>query len=224
MAHRKLGTTLTFLIKRLGQMEQFAAAAQQWVSIPIPRGVPKFTVSHMEMVTEMAFLRAFSAWEAFLEESFILYLWGKAPPRGRAPKRYAHPPTRRVAEQIVVIEGRKYADWSKFHSVIGRAERFFENGKPYSDALKSQQTRLESIQTIRNAIAHSSAYSWEQYQRLVRGELGTCPPSLTIGRFLAMTIPHSSRTGRKISPSPPQSYLEHYLDVIQLVADTIVPS
>lgn len=215
MAHRKLGTTLASLIKHLGQMEQFAAAAQQWVSIPIPKGVPKFTVPHMEMVTEMAFLRAFSAWEAFLEESFILYLWGKAPPRGRAPKRYAYPPTRRVAEQIVVTEGRDYADWSNFHNVIDRAERFFENGKPYSDALKSQQSKLQDIQTIRNAIAHSSAHSWERFQRLVRRELATYPPNLTIGGLLAMTMPHSS---------PPMSYLEFYLSVIQLVADRIVPS
>jgi hypothetical protein len=215
MAHCKLSTTLVSLIKHLGQMEQFAAAAQQWVSIPIPRGVPKFTVPHMEMVTEMAFLRAFSAWEAFLEESFILYLWGKDPPRGQAPKRYAYPPTRRVTEQIVVIEGRDYADWSNVHNVIGRAERFFENGKPYSDALKSQHSKLQDIQTIRNAIAHSSAYSWERFQRLIRRELGTYPPNLTIGGFLAMTIPHSS---------PPRSYLEFYLSVIQLVADRIVPS
>ncbi len=214
MAHRKLSTTLISLIRQLGQMEQLAAAAQQWVSLPIRRGVPKFTVPHLEMVTEMAFLRSFSAWEAFLEESFILYLWGKDPPRGRTPKRYAYPPTRRVAEQIVVIEGRKYADWSKIHNVIGRAERLFENGKPYSDALKSQQGKLQDIQIIRNAIAHSSSYSWEKFQRLIRRELGTYPPNLTIGRFLAMTKPYES---------PPLSYLEFYLSVIQLVADRIIP-
>ena len=216
MAHRKLSTTLTSLSRQLDQMEQLAAAAQQWVSLPIPRGVPKFTVPHLEMVTEMAFLRAFLAWEAFLEESFILYLWGKAPPRqGCAPICYANPPTRRVAEQIVVPRRGGYADWSKLDNVIHRAERFFENGKPYSDALKSQQNKLQDIHTIRNAIAHSSAYSWEKFQRLIRRELGTYPPNLTIGGFLAMTIPHSS---------PPLSYLEFYLSVIQLVADRIVPS
>jgi hypothetical protein len=205
-------------------MEQLAAAAQQWVSLPIRRGVPKFTVPHLEMVTEMAFLRAFLAWEAFLEESFILYLWGKAPPRGRAPKCYARLPTRRVAEQIVVPRRGGYADWSKLDNVLHRAERFFENGKPYSDALKSQQNKLQDIHTIRNAIAHSSAYSWEKFQRLIRRELATYPPNFTIGRFLAMTIPHFSRTGGVIPPSPPLSYLEFYLSVIQLVADRIVPS
>lgn len=224
MEHRKLSTTLASLIKHLGQMEQFAAAAQQWVFMPIPSGVPEFTEPHMEMVAEIAFLRAFSAWEAFLEESFILYLWGKDSPKGQAPKCYAHPPTRKVAEQIVVTEGRDYADWSKFQNVIGRAERFFENGKPYSGALKGQQSKLQDIQTIRNAIAHSSTYSWERFQRLIRGELGTYPPNLTIGGFLAMTIPRSSRTGRVIPPSPPLSYLEFYFSVIQLVADEIVPS
>ncbi|MBN2253050.1 MAG: hypothetical protein JW701_05085 [Kosmotogaceae bacterium] len=120
-----------------------------------------------------------------------------------------------MAKQLVVIERRDYADWSNFQSVIGRAERFFEDGKPYSDALKSQQTKLQDMQTIRNAIAHSSAYSWENFQRLIRRELGTYPPNLTIGGFLAMTQPHSS---------PPLSFLEFYISVIQLLADNIVPN
>jgi hypothetical protein len=215
MAHRKLKTTLAALSRNLHRMEQFTTAAQQWVYMAAPRGAPRFSAFHMEMVTEMAFLRAFMAWEAFLEESFVLYLWGKDPPRGRTPRRYAQAPTRRVAEQLVVAEGRAYADWAEVQNVVGRAERFFENGEPYSGALKSQQSKLQDIKTVRNAIAHSSSYSWERFQRLTRRELGTYPPSLTVGGFLAMTIPHSS---------PPQSFLEFYLSVIRLVAGMIVLS
>ena len=215
MAHRKLCASCCSFTKRLGQMKHVAEAGQQWVSIPIPNGVPDFTVSHMEMIIEIAFLRAFLSWEAFLEESFILYLWGKSPPRGRIPKRYVYPPTREIAEQIVIIPGKEYSDWAKFQNVISRAERFFENGKPYSDALKSQHSKLQDIETIRNAIAHRSINSWERFQSLVRRELGTYPSNLSIGGFLEMTIPHSS---------PPLSFFENYLSVIQLASARIVPS
>jgi hypothetical protein len=215
MAHFKLRTTLVALTKNLDQMEQLAAAAQQWASMPTPRSMPKFTTFHSEIVTEMAFLRSFLAWESFLEESFVLYLWGKNPPRSEILKRYACPPTRRVAEQLIVAEGRDYADWAEVQNVIGRAGRFFQGGEPYSDALRSQQSRLQDIKTVRNAIAHCSTYSWERFQRLIRRELGTYPSNLTVGRFLAMTVPHSS---------PPLSFLEFYLSVIRLVAERIVPS
>jgi hypothetical protein len=214
MAHYKLETTLTALTKSLDGMERFVNAARQWVYVAIPKGVPRFTVSHMEMVTEMAFLRCFLAWEAFLEESFILYLQGKNAPGGKMPKCYVQPPTREVAEQIIVPDGREYADWAKVRNVIRRAERFFRDGEPYSGALKSQQDRLQHIETVRNAIAHSSIYSWEGFQKLVRRELGTFPPNMTVGGFLEMTTPRSS---------PPMSYLEFYLAVIRLVADRIVP-
>jgi len=182
--------------------------------MPTPTGVPKFTVLHMEIVTEMAFLRAFLAWEAFLEESFILYLWGKNPPRGKPPKPCVHPPTRRVAEQLVA-EGKDYADWAEVQNVIKRAERFFQDGEPYSDALRSRRSRLQDIKIVRNATVHSSSYSWEKFQILTRRELATYPPRLTVGGFLGMTVPHSS---------PPQSFLECYLSVIRFVADRIASS
>jgi len=200
MAHYELKTTLTALTERLDRTERCAAAAQRWAYMPTSTGWPKFTVFHMEMVTEMALLRAFLAWEAFLEESFILYLWGKKPPRGKLPKPCVHPPTRRVAEQLVA-EGKDYADWAEVEKVIKRAERFFQDGEPYSDALKSQKSRLQDIKIVRNAAVHSSSFSWEKFQILTRRELGTYPPRLTVGGFLGMTVLHSS---------PPQSFLERY--------------
>ena len=94
MAHYKLGATLVALTKDLDRMERLASAAQQWAYMTPPSGVPKFTLYYLEVVTEMAFLRAFSAWEAFLEESFILYLWGKDSPIGKGPVRHANPSSR----------------------------------------------------------------------------------------------------------------------------------
>lgn len=219
MAHRKLSTVLAALTRCLDQTERLAVAAERWsrAAADFPRGVPKFTMRHKDMVTELAFLQAFLAWEAFLEESFVLYLWGKKPPRGNPPRcrYYASPRTRELTEQLLVPEGRKYADWSSVQNVTRRAERFFENGEPYCQVLRSQQSKLEGIEAIRNAIAHASTYSWRRFQELVRDELATYPPNLTIGRFLAITVPGSS---------PPESFLEHYLSYIRFAAGEIVPT
>lgn len=215
MAHRKLSTVLASLTERLNQTEQFAVAAHQWSAATFPKGVPKFSVHHKEIVNEIAFLRAFLAWEAFLEESFILYLWGKAPPRGHPPRRYALPPTRKVTEKLIIRAGRPYADWANVLKVIELAECYFEDGKPYS-LLAIHQNKFQDIRIIRNAIAHASTHSWESFQGLARRELrGTYPPNLTIGGFLSMTVPGSH---------PPESFFEHYLSYIRFAAKSIVPT
>ena len=218
MAHRKLSTVLATLTKRLNQTERLVAAADKWnrAAPAFPKGVPKFTEHHKDMVTEMAFFRAFLAWEAFLEESFVLYVWGKGPPRGNPPRcRFASPATRKLAEELLIPEGRKYADWSSVQNVTRRAERFLENGEPYCPVLRLQQSKLEEIETVRNTIAHASAHSWKRFQELIRAKLATYPPNLTIGGFLAMTVPHSS---------PPESFFERYLSYIRFAADEIVPT
>jgi hypothetical protein len=214
MAHYKLETTLLDLRKSIDGMEHLANAARQWVSVTMPRGVPGFTVAYIEIITEMAFLRCFGAWEAFLEESFLLYLQGKSAPSGKMPKSYVLRATRTVAEQIVLPDGKKYAGWANAQHVMDRAERFFKGGEPYSGALRSQQAKLQRIETIRNAVAHSSTYSLGNFKNLVRQELTTYPPNLTVGGFLAMTKPGSS---------PPISFLEYYCEVIRYIAGRIVP-
>ena len=64
-------------------------------------------------MTELAFFRAFLGWEVFLEESFILYLAGQKPSRGRAPYRYTFPPNQKTAMDWLVPEGRPYAPMSR---------------------------------------------------------------------------------------------------------------
>lgn len=215
MAHYKLTTALATLTRSLDRTEQLAAAAQQWVLAATPRGVPRFSSHYAEIVTEMALLRAFLAWEGFLEESFILYLLGKRSPKGYPPRCYVSPHSRKVAELLVVPEDRPYVDWTAVGKVVDRAKRFFRDGKPYSSVLKAQQYRFDEMKTIRNAIVHSSSHSWERFKSLARRRLlGTYPHNLTIGGFLAMTVPGSS---------PPESFLESHLSQIRFAAERIVP-
>jgi hypothetical protein len=74
---------------------------------------------------------------------------------------------------------------------------------------------LDEARIIRNAIAHESRSTEEKSRDLVRRKLGTLPPSLTVGGFLATTVPGSA---------PPISFLEFYVSKIEFAAQQIVPT
>jgi hypothetical protein len=161
-----------------------------------------------------AFLRAFLAWEAFLEESFILYLSRQKPPRGRAPHRFAFPPSQRAALEWVA-EGRDYASWTHATHVSGRAERFFRDGRPFAPVLRGNQNILDEARIIRNAIAHQSRSTRDKFETVVRRKLTIVPPSLTVGGFLGTGV---------LGNIPPISFLELYVAKIEFAAHQIVPS
>ena len=214
MPHIRLQAVLTAFGRSLRDSERLAAAAQQWISISFPRGIPQFSVHHKDTVTKLCFFQAFLSWEAFLEETFTLYLLGKRPPTGLPPRRLIRPATRKEAVLMVVGADRNFVDWTKIDGLNTRAKKYFRDGKPYTDAFYGQIQFFEELRVIRNAIAHSSHHSQESFKKLARRKLlGTFPPKMTVGAFLGTTIPGSS---------PPESFLEYYVDGINTVAEKIV--
>lgn len=206
MAPRRLQHVLGDCQRSLRECRVFAVNAHAW---SLPSSSPHISRKQRDWITELAFLRAFLAFESFLEESFILYSLGQRAPRGRAPHRFTFPPSRKDATEWVK-EGREYATWSA-SSVSERAYRYFRGGGPFTNTLRASQSALD--ETIRNAIAHESTEAQQKFESLVRAKLGTLPPILSIGSFLSTPIPLSA---------PPQSFLELYLDRIELVATQIV--
>lgn len=214
MARRQVRAVLTGFLRSLKDCERLAVDAYAW-SLPNPAGArPYISRQRRDSMTEMAFLRAFLAWEAFVEESFILYLVGQRAPRGRPPRRHAFPPNYKTATEWVVPEGRQYAGWTVPHHVSDRAERFFHNGRPFTPVLRSNQNVFEEARTIRNAIAHESLAARQKFETLVRSKLGTLPPHLTVGGFLSIGVPASV---------PPISFLDFYVGKIEFAANQIVP-
>lgn len=206
---------LAEFLSNLQECKQLAADAHHWFSAGPHGGPPIVSQVRRDQMTEAAFLRAFLSWESFIEESFVLYLSGQRPPRGRAPRRYAYPPTYHMAAEWVVPEGRPYASWANAAGVSTRAERFFKDGRPFAPVLRANLSLFDEARTIRNAIAHKSADARQKFETLVRNKLGTLPPNLTVGSFLGMTAPGSA---------PPVSFLEHYVSKIDFVARRIVRS
>jgi hypothetical protein len=168
------------------------------------------------MITELAFLRVFLSWELFLEETFILYLTGKTPPRGRAPHRFVYPPNRKGAVGIV-SEGRDFAKWSTPSIVVARAERFFRDGKPFSPAMSHHMSALNEMRHLRNAIAHWQEKTQDKFEAVVRtrSRTGTYQKGLSVGAFLGSTVPTSN---------PPQSFFDDYVSKVRWLANKIVPN
>lgn len=217
MAHNSLHTVLAALVGNLDETERLAANTDKWMLITPPKGIPRFSSRHREVVIELAFFRAFLAWEVFLEESFVLYLLGKTPPAGKTPVRYVVPPNRAMAERLLVPEDRSYARWNIAIKVADRAERCFRDGRPFSPALKSRTSMFNEMRVLRNAIAHWQSSTQEKFKEMVRNRpgRGAYPPNLTVGGFLATRIPGSS---------PPETFLEDYLNRIRVAANEIVPT
>ncbi len=212
MAARRLVWVLTAFSRSLKEARELAADAHIW-SIPVQPGArAQISPQRRDTLTEVAFLRAFTGWEMFLEETFLLYLLGHRPPKGRPPHRYGFPPDRESASEWCA-EGREYAKWN-VHDVRRKADRWFRRGEPFTPALKGQQSRLDQLITIRNAIAHESSAARGKFEALVRNELQALPLNTTVGGFLMTTKPNSS---------PPISYMEFYLNEVQQVAQNIVP-
>jgi len=216
MPRRSLKASLSAIVRSLNESRRLATDAYNWAS-PGPSGKrPMISSQRRDSMTELAFLRAFLAWETFLEESFVLYLAGQKPPRGRPPHRYTFPPSVKVAMEWVIPEGGKeFATWTVPLRVSERAERFFRGGSPFAPVLKSHQNALDDSRFLRNAIAHASASAQEKFDNLVRQKIGVLPPKLTVGAFLGTTVSKSS---------PPTTFLEHYLAKIELAARQIVPA
>lgn len=210
---RRLKTVINDFSKCVRESRGLASDAFSW-SVPTPPAtVPLIDSKRRDSLTELAFFRVFSAWEAFLEEAFILYMLGQQAPRGRKIQRYGFPPNEGAAYEWVA-DGRDYAKWSPDH-VKPRAKRLFKDGRPFEAALSSHHNLLFQVKTVRNAIAHDSASARKKFEDLVRNELTAVPHSATPGSFLLTIKPRET---------PPITFLEFYFKEIKRVADRIVPA
>jgi hypothetical protein len=211
MAAPRLVSALVSFARTLQDARDLAEDANKW-SIPLQLGKrAQITIARRDILAEVAFLRAFTGWEVFLEETFLLYLLGHKIPKAR-PRRFGFPPDRNAAAEWC-SDGKEHAKWN-VSDVRRRADRWFKDGRPFSPALQGQQSRLSQLVTIRNAIAHESSAARLKFENLVREELPTAPATMSVGAFLLTTKP---------TTTPPISFMEFYLGQVEQVAKNIVP-
>lgn len=163
------------------------------------------------LITELAFLRIFLAWEDFLEQSFVRYMCGGMTASGYRPQLYVNPVSLDHAYDILRGQ-RAFVEWSNGGDVLQRARLFFRNGRPYHPAIAGALQELDEMRILRNGIAHRSAAAIRHFEDLARKLLGYRPRGVTPGLLLASTHSPSGRT-----------HLHHYSEVIKAVAYQIAP-
>ena len=137
----------------------------------------------VDELVESAFLKTFKAWEVFAEGAFILYMCGKAPPKGARPRRFALPPTRQFAVDWLIPEKGTYTTWADLEDLKKRSKKFFQDGRPFYPALAAHGNVLAEATTIRSAIAHPSENARRKFQNLVRNKIGSFPRGSAPARF-----------------------------------------
>jgi len=169
----------------------------------------------IEMVTEIAFLRVFMAWEDFLEESFVRYVSGAVSPSGYKPKRLVSAVGVEAA-RLLLCGGRTrtYVRWYSASEVIDRVNAYFVDGGSYLPVIESITTDLDEMNTIRNRIAHESKISRGNFESLVRHKIGSGIKGMTPGRFLAGDTPKTK---------PKMRFFDHYSGILDNAGRMIIP-
>ncbi len=186
--------------------------AQEIVSAGSTAGVG---VRRLEAILhEAGFMRAFVAWERFLEDVFLSYMMGQRPISGRAPHRYYEPPNSESAWDFLrMVAGRRpYLNWTEPTEIAQRAQVVFRNGGCFSK-LQAQNQVLQDMKRVRNAISHDSDIARAKFEELVRKQLTTLPPGCTPGSLLGARNPNAGAHG---------TFLDTYLDVIRGLARNLL--
>jgi len=113
------------------------------------------------------YLDLFTEFEATVERLFVGLLDGTYRSANRDVVRQARITPKNMTITIL-FGGRSYLDWLPYaEHTLKRARRFFSDGRPFSYLGDVQKTRLHNLHIIRNAIAHKSTKSQDDFQNLI---------------------------------------------------------
>ena len=163
MASTSLRGVRATLLRNISDSRRVVTDAYRWSIASGGAKRPLISTSRRDAMTELAFLRAFLAWESFLEQSFTLYMLGRKPPGGTAPRGTLFPVAR---ASVCVGRSRRSAirDVDDPADIVLRAERFFHGGRPFAATLRAHQNMLYEARTLRNAIAHWSSSTQQKFE------------------------------------------------------------
>ena len=141
-----------------------------------------FKNTEISFIYEVSFIKIFTAWEKFLEDTFIGYLEGRFT-KALKPKLI----TKRMNGEraYALLKGTKqYPDWTKVEEVLTLASLLFTSFNPYDQVLRATNRDLTQMKVIRNSITHISKSSADAFRKLIRSELSSYNIDMNPGEFL----------------------------------------
>jgi hypothetical protein len=150
------------------------------------------------IVYESVLLRAFRAYENYVERVFLSYLIGETREDGLEVPRFVSPRDWDHARKIVSPSGR-FLDWSEPSVIRERCDVFFERDDPVYIAVGGKTTELNWMRKVRNHVAHNSVESATQFAGVLRAVLLTEPtPIPSPGDFLQVVPARGPMRGREV--------------------------
>ena len=171
-----------------------------------------FSEEMRNVVTESLAVKIFAQWENFLQQIFIEYMLGRKSENGSLAKRYVFPNDAEHAYNMIKNVN-SFPEWADVEKVLINANNFFEDYGPFK-ILKTTKSEINALRKIRNAIAHTSMKSVEDFEKIVRGNVGYLPDGITPAIYL---IEYKSGK-RKKDPN----WFEYYIDHLKNVAEILV--
>jgi hypothetical protein len=139
---------------------------------------PRLHAEHARRVVELAFLGLMSAWEEFLDQSFVRYLAGARADCGFSPTLRLGKASN-LPHAYHLISGdpdfdpaRSYSRFADPKWVIAFAKIYFAQGAPYATVLQPSLELLKNATMLRNRVAHNSAKCREDFRRSAKLHLG----------------------------------------------------
>ena len=169
------------------------------------------TIMMRDMLIEYSLLKTYSAWEKYLERTFILLMMGCRNPNGTPLNSYVRPKDEEHAYKLIVSTN-QYPDWGDIDKIIKISSNFFEDGRPYA-VLATMRRELNALKRIRNCMAHHSQKAKEDFENLVRGNIGYVPDNLTVVDFLIMNVPNMR---------PAVTFFQYYIEYLISIANLLV--
>jgi hypothetical protein len=125
---------------------------------------------------------------------------------------YVHPVDEEHAYKLIKSTN-LYPEWSDIDKVLINAFNFFEDGGSFI-ILSTMRTELNALKKIRNCIAHSSIKAFQDFENLVRGNIGYLPINISTASYVIDYSPKSVK--------PKCSYYEFYLQYLKDASTMLV--
>ena len=119
------------------------------------------------IIYEALFIRAVSGFEHFCEELFFAIVSRRIQySRSRVSIRIK---CKSEVMREIILQGDKYLDGLPYERTERRAELYLAEGKPFTELTSADRSLLQTVVTIRHAIAHSGDHAKQKFHKQVIG-------------------------------------------------------
>jgi hypothetical protein len=158
----------------------------------------EWSITKLEALYELAYLRVFAAWESYLEAIFYRSLCGYASTTGQETLINGTYFSNLAAAQSAVLGHQQYALWHNPQKVINRCRGYIRAGRQ-ENTISSNLARLDHFASTRHRIVHDQADAKRKFDAAALQITGRTYPASRPGKFLR---------DLDTSISPPRRWLE----------------